>query len=177
MRALTLMCVLSMAMMAEMQNKSESQTVPPDVKKTVDVLLGKWSFQGTDSEPGTKEPQKVNMEIDCKPAALGTAVACTLKGTVTGFGPVEASAIVGYDPEGQIVHWMEISSTGEYHDHKGKWEGNVMMFQPLVYTVLGKRSTERLTLRFRSSEAVALESETATTGGTSTIRGAAKRRQ
>jgi hypothetical protein len=59
------------------------------------------------------------MEIGCKLAVLGTAVACTLTGSVAGFGPVEAAAIVGYSPDEQLVHWTEISSTDEYHDHRG----------------------------------------------------------
>jgi hypothetical protein len=67
----------------------------------------RWSFDGTDTEPGAKEPQKVTMEIGCKLAVLVTAVACTLTGSVAGFGPVEAAVIVGYSPDEKLVHWME----------------------------------------------------------------------
>jgi hypothetical protein len=59
------------------------------------------------------------MEIDCRFAVLGAAVPCTLSGKVANSGPIEAATIVGYDADEQIVHWMKISSTGEYHDHKG----------------------------------------------------------
>jgi hypothetical protein len=108
-----------MALASYAQSKSESPTLPPEVKRTVDALVGHWSFKGSDVEPGVKEPLNVSMEIDCRLAVLGTAVACTLRGTVANSGPIEAATIVGYDPDEQIVHWMEISSTGEYHDHKG----------------------------------------------------------
>jgi hypothetical protein len=93
--------------------------MPVEVKKTVDSLDGHWIFDGSDTEAGAKQPAKVTMDIDCKPAALGAAVACTLVGQIAGIGPVEAASVVGYSPDERLVHWMEISSTREYHDHKG----------------------------------------------------------
>lgn len=116
------------------------------------------------------------MAIDCKLAALGAAVACTLIGSVASFGPIEATAIVGYNPDEQVVHWMEISSTSEYHDHKGRWKGDRIEFEPLVFTVLGKKNTEMFTLSFPSAGTLLLKSVTETVEGNSTIAGTAKRR-
>jgi hypothetical protein len=171
---LSMVCAICVAVGAHSQN--ESKTLPPEVKKTVDALVGHWSFEGTDAEPGVKEPQKVSMVVDCRLAALGAALACTLKGRVDGFGPIEAATIIGYNPDERIVHWMEISSTGEYHDHRGEWKGEMITFAPLVYVSLGKKSTENFTLRFPSTNTFVLNSVTETAAGLSTITGTAKRR-
>lgn len=123
-KLLFLTCVVSFAVLANPQIKNGSPKAPPEVKKTVNALAGRWHFEGTDSEPRAAAPQRVVMEIECRQAALGTAVACTLTGRMAGFGPLEAAAIVGYNQDEHLVHWMEISSTGEYHDHRGKWKGD-----------------------------------------------------
>lgn len=127
---LTIVCLSSMAVASYAQSQGEFHTQPSQVKRTVDALVGHWSFKGSDAEPGVKESLNVSMEIDCRLAVLGTAVACTLRGKIANSGPIEAATIVGYDPDEQTVHWMEISSTGEYHDHKGKWKGEMIVFEP-----------------------------------------------
>ena len=161
--------------MAKPADQTESSTVPKEVRKTVELLGGHWTFQGTDTEPGKHEPATVSMEIDCKSAALGAAVVCRLTGTVSGFGPVEAASVVGYDPEEKIVHWMEISSTGEYHDHKGPWKKDRIVFQPLAYTAAGKKCTERFSLVFPAPNKMMLKSVTETADGVSRIEGVAIR--
>ena len=117
------------------------------------------------------------MEIDCKSASLGVAVVCRLRGTVTGFGPVEATSLVGYDPEEKVVHWMEISSTGEYHDHKGPWKDDRVVFEALTYTVAGKKCTERFSLLFPAPNKMRLKSVTKTADGESRIEGLAIRNE
>jgi hypothetical protein len=173
---LSIICLISIAMASYAQSQGESHTQPPPVKRTVDALVGHWTFKGSDAEPGVKEPLNVSMEIDCRLAVLGAAVTCTLRGNVTNSGPIEAATIVGYDPDEQIVHWMEISSTGEYHDHKGKWKGEMIVFEPLVYMSAGKKCTETFTLNFPSIGTFTLNSATETTAGLSTITGTAKKR-
>jgi len=165
-----------MAMASSAQSKSESHTQPSEVKRTVDALVGHWSFKGSDAEPGVKEPLGVSMEINCRLAVLGTAVTCTLRGNIANSGPIEAATIVGYDPDEQIVHWMEISSTGEYHDHKGKWKSEMIVFEPLIYVSAGKKCTETFTLSFPSVGTFTLNSVTETIAGLSTITGTAKKR-
>jgi hypothetical protein len=99
---LTIVCLSSMAMASYAQSKSESHTLPPEVKRTVDALVGHWSFKGSDAEPGIKEPLSVSMEIDCQLAVFGAAVTCTLRGNVANSGPIEAATIVGYDPTSRL---------------------------------------------------------------------------
>jgi hypothetical protein len=171
----SMICVIWLAVGGYAQSVNEAQTLSPEVKRTVDVLVGQWRFEGRDAEPGAKEQLRVTMAFDCRLAALGAAVACTLSGNVANSGPIEAASIVGYDSDEQIVHWMEISSTGEYHDHRGKWKGEMIAFEPLVYKNAGKKYTETFTLSFPSAGTFVLKSVTETHEGLSTITGIAKR--
>jgi hypothetical protein len=45
---------------------------------------------------------------------------------------------------------MEISSAGEYHDHRGIWKGDEIQFEPLTYTASGATLTESFTPSFPS---------------------------
>jgi hypothetical protein len=157
------------------EDSAEAPAMPVEVKKTVDSLAGHWIFDGSDTEPGAKQSAKVTMVIDCKPAALGAAVACTLVGQIAGIGPVEAASVVGYSPDERLVHWMEISSTREYHDHKGPWKENAVEFEPLPYTISGRKNIENFRISFPSPGILVLRAVTQTPDGRSILEGTAKR--
>jgi len=108
---------------------SDAPPLPPDVRKTVDTFAGHWVLTGTSSEPGGKAPVPVKAVMDCKLAALGAAVNCLIRADVSG-NHVEAATVIGYSPDERVVRWMEISSTGEYHDHRGIWQGTGIGFEP-----------------------------------------------
>jgi hypothetical protein len=143
---------------------------PPltDVKKTVDTFAGHWVLTGTDSEPGVKAPVPVKAVIDCKLAALGAAVNCLVGADVSG-SHIEAATVIGYSPDEHVVRWMEISSTGEYHDHRGTWRGNEIQFAPLTYIRDGAKMTEYLTTVFPSSGKMILKSVTRMSDGVSRL--------
>jgi hypothetical protein len=141
---------------------------PPEVRKTVDAFAGHWTMTGTDLEPGAKEPLPVKVTIDCKPAALGAAVNCLFAAAVSD-SHIEAAAIIGYSPDEHVVRWMEISSTGEYHDHHGSWKGNAIEFEPLTYTVEGAKMTEYFTPSFPSPGKMVWKWITETSAGKSRV--------
>jgi hypothetical protein len=60
---LTIVCLSSMAVASYAQSQGEFHTQPSQVKRTVDALVGHWSFKGSDAEPGVKEPLNVSMEM------------------------------------------------------------------------------------------------------------------
>lgn len=155
--------------------QSEKQATPTEVKRTVDAFLGHWVLTGTDTEPGAKVPAHFDITIDCKPAALGAAVTCGFAGRLPSAGPIEAASIIGYSPDEQLVRWMEISSTGEYHDHKGRWKGDTIDFEPLTYSIGGKQATEYLSISFASPDKMTLRSITETADGKSILECAGKR--
>ena len=150
---------------------------PPEVKKTVDAFVGHWVLTGTNQEPSSREPVHFKLAIDCRPASLGAAVSCLIAGRLPGVGPVEAAAVIGYSPDEQQVRWMEISSTGEYHDHKGRWNGDTIEFEPLLYSISGRQATEYLSIRFPSAGQQILRSVTETSEGKSILEWSGKRRK
>lgn len=156
------------------QNQQPPAT-PPEVKKTVDAFLGRWVLTGTDTEPGAKAPVHFEITIDCKPAALGAAVTCGFAGQIPGVGPIEAASVIGYSPDEGLVRWMEISSTGEYHDHKGRWKGDTIEFESLTYSIAGKEATEYLSVSFTSAGKMTLKSVTETVDGKSILECAGER--
>ena len=140
---------------------------PPEVAKTVNTFVGRWTLKGTDREPGA-DSVPVTATFDCRTAALGAAVDCRIEAGVHG-ARVEAAAVIGYSPDERVVRWMEISSSGEYHDHKGKWIGNELVFEPLAYSAGGEKATENLAVSFPSSGKMTLKSTTRTSAGDSVL--------
>jgi len=151
-------------------------TPPPEIKKTVDAFVGHWVLAGTDQEPGSAMPAHFKVIFDCKRTSLGAAVVCTIAARIPGVGPIEAAAVIGYSPDEQRVRWMEISSTGEYHDHRGEWNGDTIAFEPLAYTISGATATEYLSIRFPSPGHQDLRSVTETTEGKSILEWAGPRK-
>jgi len=140
---------------------------PAEIAKTVDAFAGHWILKGTDSEPGAA-PAALTATIDCRPAALGAAVSCQIAADVSG-DHIEAATIIGYSPDERIVRWMEISSTGEYHDHRGPWNGDEIRFQPLAYSIAGETATELLAVSFPSAGRMRLKATTRTAAGDSVL--------
>ena len=142
--------------------------VPPEVKETVDAFAGHWTLTGTDREPGTTTPAAVKATMDCKPAALNAAVTCLIAAEISGTH-VEAATVIGYSPDEHLVRWMEISSTGEYHDHHGQWAGNRIRFEPLSYTAAGEHMTEYFALSFGAGGHMVWKATTKTPAGESVL--------
>jgi hypothetical protein len=149
--------------------QSNQSATPLEIKKTVDAFFGHWIITGTDTEPGAKAPAKFELTLDCKRTALGAAVTCGFFGKLPNVGPIEAAAVIGYSPEEKVVRWMEISSTGEYHDHRGRWKADEIDFEPLEYSVSGEKATEYLRIGFPASNKLRLTSVTETAEGKSVL--------
>jgi hypothetical protein len=168
-RAIVVGILMVAVFLLRAQRQNNEPATPPEIKKTVDAFVGRWVLTGTSTEAGAKAPVKFEMTLDCKRAALGAAVTCSFAGQMPGVGPIEASAVIGYDPEEKVVRWMEISSTGKYHDHRGRWKNNEIEFEPLGYSVSGKKATEYLRIAFPASGKLTLTSTTQTPEGKSVL--------
>jgi hypothetical protein len=147
---------------------ADGTPVPPEVKRTVDAFAGHWTLSGTDREPGVTTPAAVDATMECKAAALNAAVTCLIAADVSGTR-IEAATVIGYSPDEHLVRWMEISSTGEYHDHHGRWNGNQITFEPLSYTAAGERMTEYFSLSFASADRMIWKATTKTPAGESRL--------
>lgn len=159
-------CLSALPLLAQAQGTSAA--APPEIKKTVDAFRGHWVLSGTDTEPNAK-PAHLTATIDCRSAALGMAVNCLIAALVPGAGRIEAASVIGYSPDEHVVRWMEISSSGEYHDHRGPWVGDKIQFEPLAYSNAGEQATESLAVGFPSPGKLTLKSVTATSAGQSIL--------
>ena len=170
MKRATVAAILMITVLPSMVHpQSKEPATPPEIKKTVDAFVGHWIIIGTDTEPGAKAPVRFELTLDCKSTALGAAVTCSFAGNLPNVGPIEAAAVIGYSPDEQVVRWMEISSTGEYHDHRGRWKGDGIEFEPLEYSVAGEKATEHLRVGFPASGKLTLTSVTETAEGKSVL--------
>jgi hypothetical protein len=121
--------------------KPRQQPQPPEVQKTAGAIVGKWSGQMT-ARVGAAPPESFTWTMDCKPVAFGAGASCTNQGTAS-IGSMSESCLLAYDPQGQAVHYMCVTSMGEVHDHKGRWkDGKTIEFEPLHGGLMGKPITE-----------------------------------
>lgn len=124
-----------------------SPTPPAEVKRTVDAVVGRWSGNMTAIVPGSA-PATFGWSIDCKPTALQAGAMCTMAGHAS-IGELAQACLVAYDPEGEAVHYMCVTSMGEVHDHKGHWrDEGAVVFEPLVGGLQGTTMTETITWTF-----------------------------
>ncbi len=168
-RAIVAAILMVTSLPLRLHPQSKESATPQEIKKTVDAFVGHWIITGTDTEPGAKAPVKFEMTLDCKSTALGAAVTCGFAGKLPNVGPIEAAAVIGYSPDEQVVRWMEISSTGEYHDHRGRWKSDELEFEPLEYSVSGQKATEYLRIGFPANGKLTLTSVTETGEGKSVL--------
>ena len=120
--------------------------LPPEVKQTVDAVLGSWNGQMTAVVPGAGS-ETFPWKMDCNRAALGSGAVCTSEGTAS-IGPMAQSCLLAYSPEEKAVHYMCVTSMGEIHDHKGQWKTNSIEFAPLEGFLSGGRMVENVTMSF-----------------------------
>lgn len=147
-RAVALVILTARPRMAHGQ--SGGSAAPPEVKRTVEAFLGHWNLTGSYTEPNSKTPSRLTVTIQCESAALRMAVICRMASDETGGGHVEMASIIGYSPEERLVRLMEVSSSGSYHEHKGRWSGNVIQFELLSKSVAGKQIIEDFSIGFPS---------------------------
>jgi hypothetical protein len=156
MRRIVLLCVFTLTATAFAASHSEQ---PPELQKTVDAFLGKWTFDGKLTTPALPAPAPTKMTIDCSKTALDTAVLCQATGESTGVGPMGMGLLIGYSGEEKKVHLMAITAMGEHHDHIGVWkDDSTLSFEPLKFKAGGKESTENLEFHWTSDKAMTFKS-------------------
>lgn len=132
---------------AQTKHAPRQSVSPPQVKETVEAVVGYWVGYMTATVPGSKSEQ-FPWEMDCRPVALRSGAACSMKGTAS-IGPLEEACLVAYDPEGAAVHFMCVTSMREVHDHKGQWTSDQkIQFEPYRTSMSAKPVTEDVTFDF-----------------------------
>jgi hypothetical protein len=159
MRSAVLVSALILSTAAAAADNPAAAPAPPEVQKTVDAFAGKWTYQATLSAPGMPAPAPAKFMIECSKTALGAAVNCAVKGEITGLGPLEMGCLAGYDAGEKVVHFMVISSAGEYHHHKGTWKDDkTLQFEPLKFKNHGQDATEDFGFTWTGPNAMSFKS-------------------
>ena len=134
------LCVSAQGQKTE-SNKLPQSAPPPEIKRTVDAIIGAWSGKMTAKVPGFPS-EAFDWAMDCKPVAQGAGASCTNTGKAS-IGSMAESCLLAYDPEGKSVHYMCVTSMGEVHDHKGVWKDDkTIEFEPLRAGMMGQLVTE-----------------------------------
>lgn len=116
-------------------------STPPEVSKTVEAFVGKWTIQAEVTLPGAK-PTKFSALIDCTKTAGGRAVYCHSPMTKTPFGDMELSTLISYNVGDQRWHNFEVTSQGDVHDHRCKWvDDKTSVCDPFKDSIDGKSAT------------------------------------
>jgi hypothetical protein len=158
--------LLALPLVASGQSGSAAS---PEVKKVVEAFLGHWNLTGSFTGPISSTPSYLTVTIQCEPVALAMAVSCRTASQETGGDLVEVTSIIGYSPDDQLVHLMEVSSSGSYHEHKGRWNGNVIQFERMSKSVAGKQVVEDFSIGFPSPGKITVKSVEEAAAGRSTM--------
>ena len=141
-RILFATAVLGLSGSMSMSAHAQEKPVAPEIKRTVDAFLGRWTMQSSMTMPGGQAVKFVE-EFDCKKAALGRGVYCVDTYKVPGMGPMEYNFLIAYDVDSKLVHVFALGSPGEVHDHKCSWKSETeLSCQPLKGMMDGKPITE-----------------------------------
>jgi hypothetical protein len=149
--------------------QDHAATDSPEIKKTVDAFLGHWKMTGNYREANARGPVSLTSRMDCELTARGRAVTCHVVTDGSDGSRVELTSVVGFSPDEGLVRLMEISSSGSYHDHRGRWRGNTIVFEPLTYSVSGKRTTEQFSIGISPAGSMTIKSTEKGTEGESTM--------
>jgi len=139
---------------------SAKAQVPPDspVAKTAAALAGSWRGEMTAMVPNQK-PESFPWRVDCTVIALGSGALCHMSGHAS-IGPIEQTCLLAYDPGGQAVHYMCVTSMGEVHDHKGQWRDDQEIdFEPLKTSMTGQSITETVRINLPGPKSLKTSSE------------------
>ena len=157
--------LLPLSALAQSQGGSSP---PPELKRTVEAVAGKWSGPMTAKIPGVA-PETFNWTMDCRSVALGAGASCANEGKAS-IGLLSESCLFAYDPDGKAVHYMCVSSMGEVHDHKGRWKDDkTIEFEPLHAGMMGQQIIETLKWSFPDSHTLAKTSTVTMPDGSSMV--------
>jgi hypothetical protein len=107
-------------------------------------LVGDWKGEGTLQMGG--KSHTMTSDNRCRVAPGGVAVRCEHHGQIEGMGPVYESALFGIDPQSKKLHWYNVTSMGEAHDHVGQWTSKERLEWSYRGEQEGKPMTEAISM-------------------------------
>jgi hypothetical protein len=125
------------------------------------MLLGSWKGQGTLSMGG--QDMAVRSTFECEVARGGIGLDCVHDGQIEGVGPLIEDALIGIDPATGDLHWYNINTMGEAHDHVGHWAGDSRIEWEVEGQADGKPMVETISMDIEGN-ALSFRSETRVDG-------------
>jgi hypothetical protein len=126
------------------------------------ILVGEWS--GTGSLKMGPNEMAVTSKYRCDVAEGGVALTCVHNADIEGMGPMVENALIGFDPAEQKLHWYNINTMGENHDHVGEWTSD----QKIQWSYKGKQDgkplTESISMEIKGTNELSFRSETTVDG-------------
>jgi hypothetical protein len=139
-------------------------TLPPEGKKWVESMQGKWKVNDMTMAMGD---QKITgkMTLNCEKASGGWGTICKAKMESKGMPAQEMSMLIGWDIAEATAHMFEVANTGEVHDHSGKWaDPQTITLVRKGKNVQGKDETDSITFKWSSPKEVSVTGS-GTSGG------------
>jgi hypothetical protein len=124
-------------------------------------LLGEW--KGTGSLQMGENTAAVTSNFSCEVAPGGVALACTHQAEIEGMGPMVENALIGIDPTDGKLHWYNVNTMGETHDHVGHWTSDEQIAWSFHGEAEGQPLEESITMSL-GGDTLSFRSET-TVGG------------
>lgn len=167
---MTKIFILTTALLAVGCAKDAPGTTAPTAENTTlrdgpyarfDVLLGEWA--GTGSLTVGSKTMAVTSKFRCNVARGGVAVLCVHDATIEGMGAMVENALIGIDPASQELHWYNINTMGETHDHRGRWTSDTRIEWSYKGEKDGKPLVEAISMDF-AGNSIAFRSKTTVDG-------------
>jgi hypothetical protein len=136
-------CAFAVAALAARATSSEARPSKDEKVQSAHAMIssmsGEWSgVMRAQVPPNTEE---FPWRVSCAPIARNAGILCHSAGTAS-IGPIAQSCLLAVAPGDEEVHLMCVSSMGEVHDHRGRYEDGRIRFIPLRARISGKMAEE-----------------------------------
>src|SRR5262249_16839898 len=101
--------LLGIGLQQNAEGRRRQQPTPPEVKKTTDSIIGKWSGQLT-AKVGPSPPESFNWTMDCTPIAFGAGALSNNEGKAS-IGPLSPSCLRSRG-QGRTLHVCNFDGRG-----------------------------------------------------------------
>ena len=145
---------------------ASSETLREGEYQKLGLFVGQW--RGTGSLQMGENTAPVTSTFSCEVAKGGVAVACTHEAQIEGVGPLVENALLGLDPTDGQLHWYNINTMGETHDHVGRWSSDHSIDWSFEGTAEGHPMVESITMDL-GPDTMTFRSETKVGGQTAAL--------
>jgi hypothetical protein len=165
--ALTLFAALALSAWARADRAAAatppSKSLPPDIAKLFDQMVGDWSAGDLKLEAGG-QVMKGTSKVHCTKTESGMALQCRLLVSAPGM-QIDDTNLFGWNGETGEVHLFCAGNGSPAHDHKGRFDGTTLTVENTEPRG-GKPQLDRVVFTFKGPRELYWKSSTAIDGKT-----------